>query len=159
MAKKEVKPVKTQKNPTEEQMLHEKRMQREQQQKMKKQNRRELNGLLLFFLGLYLILCLFEMDAVLIKPCVDLITGMLGQLGRYLLPLATMWAAFVLIRSEGKTVRMRVSCMYGLIVVIVAMVHLLCETFGTFESEFKLVELFKNGQTWKSGGKIGRAHV
>ena len=154
MSKKEAQPNKKQKGPTEEQLLHEKRIQREQQQKEKQQNHRELTGMALLFGTLYLLLCLYDNDAVLVKPGINMISGMLGQIGRYLLPFATIWTSFVLIRSEGRKVKMRISCMYSLIATLAAVVHLLCETFGDFSSEISITELYETGKHWGYGGLI-----
>ena len=119
-----------------------------------KQNRRELYGVFLIVFALYFMLCWVNTDALLIRPTAKLIGGLLGQLGRYLLPIALIWCGMILLRGRGRPVRLRVFCVLTLVVVISAIVHIICEFFGDFKIGLQLGALYKGGQSWRSGGLI-----
>ena len=119
-----------------------------------KENRRELVGLGFLIAALFGIVCWVNTDAVIIKHIADFIGGIIGQLGRYLLPLALVYVGILLFRSKGKPVFWRAFCALTLLISLSAMVHIFWELFSGNEMGLDFAVLYEGGRSWACGGII-----
>ncbi len=120
--------------------------------KAERENYRELLALLSFVLGVFFLLCCFDVDAFLISPCTALISGLFGQIGKYTLPFAFMYTGVILFRSRGRAVRLRTVSTFALVLTLSAIVHLITVLLGGEEFGLKIIKLYTGGKTWKTGG-------
>ena len=123
-------------------------------QKQQTQNRRELTGVICIVLALFALLCYVNTDAFLISSCAALIGGLLGQVGRYLLPAVLIYIAVILFKSGTKSVKMRVFTALTLILTLSAIVHIICEIFSGTDVPLKISALYQGGKNWTSGGLL-----
>ncbi|MBQ4566091.1 MAG: DNA translocase FtsK [Oscillospiraceae bacterium] len=119
--------------------------------KKEQQNRREIIGIVFVVAALFAIICCFNTDAFLIGPFGTLISGLIGQFGRYLLPVMLVWSGLVLFRSKGRPVILRVSCILTLLITLPALLHILVELFSD-EIQFDLVALYQGAPHWEGSG-------
>lgn len=118
------------------------------------QNRRELEAVACVLFGVYSIICCFETEAFLIKPIANLIAGLFGQPGRYILPVVLMITAAILFSGKGKPVRMRIICSFTLILTVSALYHLIQNPKVVWQ--FRMVgALFTGGISGATGGLLG----
>lgn len=120
--------------------------------KKQQQNRREIGGVFCVIFALFSLLCCFPTDAFLIAPCAKLLGGLLGQLGRYILPLALVACAWTLFRSRGKPVKLRIFVLLTMVLTLSAFVHLLL-TSGEHVG-LKIAALYQGGKSWTTGGLL-----
>ena len=120
--------------------------------KKQMQNRREMFGVICILLALFALLCYVNTDAFLISSCAALIGGLIGQVGRYLLPFVLVYIAVILFRSSGKPVKLRIFTALTLILTLSASVHIICEIFSGNNVPFKISALYQGGKDWSSGG-------
>ncbi|MDD6643884.1 MAG: DNA translocase FtsK [Firmicutes bacterium] len=121
-------------------------------QKKQMQNRRELTGVICIVLALFALLCYVNTDAFLISTCAALIGGLIGQVGRYLLPFILIYVAVILFKSGTKPVKMRIFTALTLILTLSAAVHIICEIFSGTDVPLKISALYQGGKNWTSGG-------
>ena len=114
-------------------------------------NRRELWGVLCVILALFGLLCYVNTDAFLIATCVKVVCGLIGQVGRYILPLFLIAVAIVLFRSKGRPVRLRIFCLLTLVLTISALTHVCYEAISGVDYKLGLKELWMNGREWGGG--------
>lgn len=121
--------------------------------KREQQNRREFTGILLLLLAILAFLFYIPSDAFLLKPGAALVGGLFGQMGRYILPIVLIAAAITLFRSKNKPVKLRIFCMFTLIITISGVAHLIHEILkGNTPLTFDA--LWNGGKNWTSGGLI-----
>ena len=123
-------------------------------QKKQMQNRRELVGVICIVAALFALLCYVNTDAFLISSCAALIGGLLGQVGRYLLPLVLVYIAVILFRSNGKPVKLRIFTALTLMLTLSGVVHIICEIFSGINVPLKISALYQGGKLWTSGGLL-----
>lgn len=123
-------------------------------QKKQMQNRRELSGVICLVLALFALLCYVNTKAFLISSCASLIGGLLGQVGRYLLPVVLFYIAVILFKSGTKPVKMRIFTALTLILTLSASVHIICEIFSGTDVPLKISALYQGGKNWMSGGLL-----
>lgn len=121
--------------------------------KKEQQNRRELTGIIFIVIALFAIICCFNTDAFLIGPAGSLVSGLIGQFGRYLLPVMLVWSGLVLFRSKGRPVIVRVICIMSLLITLPALLHIILELFGD-EVTFDIVKLYNGAPHWEGSGII-----
>ena len=122
--------------------------------KKESQNRRELGGILCILLALFAALCCFNTDAFLLQPVAKFIGGLLGQMGRYLLPFVLVYTAVALFRGEKHPIKLRVFCTATLLLTIPAIVHIFRELLTGTDAALSISELYKGGQDWTTGGLL-----
>ena len=61
---------------------------KKQPERPQNQNRRELTAIGLLIAALFGVLCWFNFDAVILSSIIKILTGLFGQVGRYILPVA-----------------------------------------------------------------------
>ena len=121
--------------------------------KKDKQNRREIAGIILVVSALFAIICCFNSDAFFIHLFGSLISGLIGQFGRYLLPVMLVWSGLVLFCSKGKPVILRVLCIMSMLITLPALLHIILELIGD-EVHLNLIDLYKNAPNWDGSGAI-----
>ena len=114
-------------------------------------NRRELWGVLCIVLALFGLLCYVNTDAFLIATCVKVICGLIGQVGRYILPLFLTATAIVLFRSKGRPVRLRIFCLMTLVITISALTHVCYEAISGVDYPLNVKALWESGRQWGGG--------
>ncbi len=117
------------------------------------QNRRELGGVLCIIMAIFCLICCFDTDAFLIAPTAKLIGGLLGQVGRYLLPAVLMVVGVTLLRGKKKPVRLRIFCQVTLLITLSALVHIFCAAFSE-DYGLSIKALYEGGKAWETGGVI-----
>ena len=127
---------------------------KEKSVKPEHKNRRELIGVILIFLSLFSIICCFNTDAFLIKPCATFLGGVFGQIGRYAMPAVLVYIAVLLFRSREKPIALRIVSTFGLMISVSAIVHLFVMLFGGAETGLNLKLLYMGGTQWETGGVI-----
>ncbi len=120
--------------------------------KVERENHRELLAIVCFILGVFALLCCFNVKAFLIQPCAALFGGLLGQVGKYALPFALLYTSVVLFRSRGRAVRLRIVSTFALVLALSAIVHLITVLLGGDEVGLKVIKLYNGGKTWQTGG-------
>lgn len=123
-------------------------------QKKQAQNRREMIGVICIVAALFALLCYFNTEAFLISSCAALIGGLLGQMGRYLLPLVLVYIAVILFRSNGKPVKMRIFTALTLVLTLSAVIHIIYEMFSGNNVPLRISTLYQGGKDWTSGGLL-----
>lgn len=121
--------------------------------KKEQQNRREITGIIFVVAALFAIICCFNTDAFLIGPMGTLICGLIGQFGRYLLPVMLVWSGVILFRSKGRPVIVRVLCIMSLLITLPALLHIIMELVGD-EVPLNLIDLYRNAPSWDGSGAI-----
>ena len=117
------------------------------------QNRREMWAIFCIVLTLFSVICCFNIDAVLLKPLIALISGLFGQPGRYLLPLFLIVTTVILFSGKGKPVRLRIVCAFAIVITISAIYHLI--QAPELRWEWSMVKaLYQGGQDGTTGGLI-----
>ncbi len=125
-----------------------------QAERPQNQNRRELTAIVLLLLAVFGVLCWFNFDAVILRSVIKVVTGLLGQVGRYILPLALAAVAILLLRTkQGRKYTLRIVCILLLVVTVSALYHLICLIFAD-ENVLTLDTLYRNGQSGSGGGVI-----
>lgn len=127
---------------------------KEKADRIERRKRRELVGVLLIFLSIFSLICCFNTDAFLIKPCASFIGGLFGQVGRYAMPLVLLATAILLFRSKDKPIGLRIFATASIIITISAVVHLFTMVLGGMDPTLNIKELYLGGMTWKTGGVI-----
>ncbi len=122
--------------------------------KKQKENRRELAGIGFIIASLFAIVCWFNTEAVVIKFIANLVGGLFGQIGRYLLPLALFYTGVLLLRSKGKPVFWRAFSGLTLLITLGALVHIIGELISGTDLPLNLKELYASGHSWRSGGAV-----
>ena len=122
--------------------------------KKQKENRREIVAICCIVAALFAIVCCFNTEALIIKHIAGVVGGLFGQIGRYLLPAALVYVAFVLLRSNGKPCLWRVFCGVTVLVTFAGLVHIFVELFSGNEMALNLKDLYGGGQTWQSAGAV-----
>ena len=122
--------------------------------KKESQNRRELGGILCILLALFAALCCFNTDAFLLQPIAKFIGGLLGQMGRYLLPIVLVYVAIALFRGKKHPIKLRIFCTATLLLTIPAVVHIFRELISGADAALSISELYKGGQDWTTGGLL-----
>ena len=117
------------------------------------QNRRELSGVLCLIGAIFCLICCFNTEAFLIAPAARLFGGLLGQVGRYLLPVGLTFVGLTLLRGKKKPVRLRIFCQLTLIVTLSALVHIFCAAFNE-DFGLNIKALYEGGKVWATGGVI-----
>ena len=126
----------------------------ERQRLTEKQNRREFLGVIFFVLAFVFFLCWFNTNTVLLRPLTQIVSGLFGQIGRYLLPFLCVYIGIILFTNYGYPVRMRTWCSFFTFVFLCAVIHSISDFFGSLGNRLSIVQLWKNGLIWKSGGVI-----
>ena len=124
-------------------------------QPAKKPIRREVWALVCVCLALFTFIGCFRIDALFITYFCGFVKGLIGY-GYYILPLALLGCACILILHHGRPVRARTICMLCVPVTIGALAHLfLCklELDGIRVTEL-LPVLYENGKEMLCGGLI-----
>ena len=80
--------------------------------RQEQQNRREIAGIIFVVAALFAIICCFDTEASLIGMGASLVSGLIGQLGRYMLPAVLVWTGLVLFTSKGKPVTEGIICSF-----------------------------------------------
>ena len=121
----------------------------------KKPIRREVWALLCFFLALFTFIGCFKIDALFFTYVCGFLKGLIGY-GYYILPLALLGCALILMFHHGRPVQARVICMLCLPLAIGALAHLLLCKLDL--EDVKLTELlpilYENGREMLCGGLI-----
>ena len=119
-----------------------------------RQNRRELWAILCIVLTVFSVICCFNIDAVLLKPLVALIGGLVGQPGRYLLPIMLTVTCVLLFSGRNKPVRLRIFCAFSILVTVAAIYQLIQGQSVVWK--WAIVKtLYLGGQTGATGGLLG----
>ena len=127
---------------------------KKQPERPQNQNRRELTAIGLLIAALFGVLCWFNFDAVILNTFIKILTGLFGQVGRYILPIALAAVAILLLRSRsGKKCALRITCILLLVVTISGLYHLICLMFAD-ENVLTLSALYQGGQEGSGGGVI-----
>ena len=127
---------------------------KKQPERPQNQNRRELTAIGLLIAALFGVLCWFNFDAVILSSIIKILTGLFGQVGRYILPVALAAVAILLLRSRsGKKCALRIICMLLLVVTISGLYHLICLIFAD-ENVLTLSALYRGGQEGSGGGVL-----
>lgn len=127
---------------------------KKQPERPQNQNRRELTAIGLLIAALFGVLCWFNFDAVILSSIIKILTGLFGQVGRYILPVALAAVAILLLRSRsGKKCALRITCMLLLVVTISGLYHLICLIFAD-ENVLTLSALYRGGQEGSGGGVL-----
>lgn len=121
-------------------------------EKKQNQNRREYMGLLCILCAIFACLCWFNTDAFLLRACADLVGGLFGQIGRYILPLILLYTAVLLFRSKNRPMRLRVFCTLTLVVTLSAMLHVFGEVLSGRDTALSVDALYKGGMVWRVSG-------
>lgn len=122
--------------------------------KQQQKNYREIVAIVGVFVGIFSIFCCFNTGAFLIKPFAKLISGLIGQAGRYILPLAIFVTCAILFTSKGKPVRMRVFCAFSILISVAAIYHLIVAP--EIEWKFSMISaLYNGGKLGTTGGLLG----
>ena len=120
----------------------------------RRQNRREIWAILCILLTVFSVICCFDTDAFLLKPLIWLITGLIGQPGRYMLPLALLIACIILFSSKGKPVRLRIFCTFSILLSVSAIYHLI--QGAEIKWQWQMIKtLFLGGNEGLTGGLFG----
>lgn len=122
--------------------------------KREQQNRREFTGILLLLLAILGFLCCIPTDAFLIASGAALIGGLFGQLGRYILPILLIAAAITLFTSRDRPVKLRLFCLFTLVITVSGIAHLCYEIISGNNTPLQLKALWEGGKDWSSGGLI-----
>ncbi len=118
------------------------------------QNRREIAGIICILLCIFSIICCFDTDAFLIKPATSLISGLFGQVGRYILPVILAVTVAILFTGKSKPIRLRIACAFSILLTVGAVYHLICSPEITWE--FKMIaKLYRGGIDGTMGGLLG----
>lgn len=118
--------------------------------------RREVGGVVCLILTLLFFIGYFPVDALFFTFICNAVKGLLGY-GYYLLPVATLWAAFILLTHKGRPVILRVTSVLLLPLLFGSFLHIaLCKVNITMEGGFGLAmkALYTTGAELKSGGVI-----
>ena len=118
------------------------------------QNRRELGGVLCIIGAIFCLICCFDTEAFLIAPTARLFGGILGQVGRYLLPAVLTFVGVTLLRGKKKPIRLRIFCQLTLLITLSALVHIFCAAFHE-DLGLNIKALYEGGKTWATGGVLG----
>ena len=121
--------------------------------KNQKENRPEIIGLCCFIVAIFAVVCWFNTDSLLKYP-INIIGGLFGQIGRYLLPFALAYVGIILLRSNGKAYFLRAFCGVTLLITVGGLVHIFVELFTGNEVTLNLKDLYAYGQTWQSAGVV-----
>ncbi len=114
--------------------------------KAENQNRRELIGIVLLLAALYAVLCWFNTEAFLLKHSVAFLTGVIGQVGRYLLPVALTYAAILLFRGGKQPISLRIFCAFTVLLTASGLYQVFFCNVSTYS------ELYAAGKLGQSGG-------
>lgn len=128
---------------------------RGQSQKPKEQtNRRELYGILCVLLAVVALLCCFDTNAFLIRPCALFIGGLFGQIGRYAMPFLLAYIGYILFSSRKRPYKMRIFASVCVVLLLSAVVHLFVLALGGGKVTLNASELYQGGKDWSSGGLL-----
>ena len=119
-----------------------------------RQNRRELWAIVCIVLTVFSVICCFNINAVLLKPLIALIGGLVGQPGRYLLPVMLLVTCVILFSSKGKPVRLRISCAFAILITVAA-IYQLIQGQSVVWKWAVVKTLYQGGQTGATGGLLG----
>ncbi len=121
--------------------------------KKSQQDRKELFAIIFLIAGFYALICCFNTKAFLIAPCAKFFAGLLGQIGRYLLPLSFFYASFLLFRGK-KTPILRVVYCFTVTLTMAVIYHLI---FGVdIDPKLNMVgQLYRGGYKADTGGLLG----
>ncbi len=122
--------------------------------KREQQNRREFTGILLLLVAILAFLCCIPADAFLLSSGAALVGGLFGQVGRYILPIILIAAAIILFKSKDKPVKLRIFCLFTLIITLSGIAHIFHEILSGTETDLSLKALWEGGKNWSSGGLI-----
>ncbi len=115
--------------------------------------RREIGGAVCFFLALLGVISYFQVDAIFIRFCRDLLRGLIGA-GYYWMPPMLLLASFALVFHHGRPVSVRVLCTLLMPVAFGAFWHqIICGQEFTWGFQM-LPDLYKAGVAGISGGMI-----
>ncbi|MDR0889523.1 MAG: DNA translocase FtsK [Oscillospiraceae bacterium] len=117
-------------------------------------NRREVYAIVGILAGIYALICCWDTTALLIKPVANFIGGLLGQAGRYTLPLIIFAASAILFTAKGRPVRLRIFCAFSAFVSVTALYHLIVSPEVKWAWAM-VPTLYKNGIAGDGGGLFG----
>lgn len=118
--------------------------------------RREVGGVVCLILTLLFFIGYFPVDALFFTLICNVVKGLMGY-GYYLLPVATLWAAFILLTHKGRPVVLRVTSVLLLPLLCGSFLHVaMCKVTFADEGGFGLLlkALYTTGAEIKSGGVI-----
>ena len=119
-----------------------------------RQNRRELWAILCIVLTVFSVICCFNINAVLLKPLIALIGGLVGQPGRYLLPIMLLVTCVILFSGKNKPVRLRIACAFAILITVAA-IYQLIQGQPVVWKWAVVKTLYQGGQTGATGGLLG----
>ena len=122
--------------------------------KREQQNRREIIGIALLLFAILAFLCCIPTDAIVLAAGAAFVGGLFGQMGRYILPIVLIVIAITLFTSKGKPVKLRIFCLFTLIITVSGIAHLCYEIFSGNDTPLTLKSLWEGGKDWSSGGLI-----
>ena len=121
--------------------------------KKKRPIRREVWGLVCLFVAVLMALGVFGVDAALIGFCMDLVRALVGA-GVYVMPLALILDAVILLFHDGRPVRLRVAATFVAVLCVGILTHFWGGT-AVIPWEFKMVgNLWHTGVAGESGGLV-----
>ena len=114
--------------------------------------RREVGAFVCLFLGVFTILCCFQVDAVILNLMSALFKGLIGA-GFYILPFSFLMGFVILLLHDGRPVALRVTCAFLLSATIGALVHLVAGSSAEWTADI-FVDLWEGGIAGTSGGVL-----
>ena len=115
---------------------------------------REIAGFVCLFIAVFLILGIFSVDGLLIEVMTDLVKGFIGSVGFYILPLALLWAFFILLTHGGRQVSLRLICTFAIPVAMGALVHIFIAGKDITWGMSLISDLYVGGIGGETGGLI-----
>ncbi len=118
--------------------------------------RREVGGVVCLILTLLFFIGYFPVDALFFTLICNVVKGLSGY-GYYLLPVCTLWAAFILLTHRGRPVVLRVTSVLLLPLLVGSFCQIaLCKVNITFDGGLGMAmkTLYTTGVELKSGGVI-----
>ena len=114
--------------------------------------RREVGAFVCLFLGVFTVLCCFQVDAVILNLMSALFKGLIGA-GFYILPFSFLMGFVILLLHDGRPVALRVTCAFLLSATIGALVHLFAGSNAEWTADI-FVDLWESGIAGTSGGVL-----
>ncbi len=126
----------------------------ERQRQVEQQNKREILAVAFFILAFVFVLCWFNTEAFLLGPLSKILAGLFGIPGKIMLPLVLVYNGIILLTNFGYPVRMRTWCGFFCMIFSCGLFHCIADSVGNMGNTLNIVNLWKNGQEFKSCGVI-----
>jgi S-DNA-T family DNA segregation ATPase FtsK/SpoIIIE len=120
----------------------------------KDSNAREVGGIVCIVLGLFSVLTAFTKAAAFPKLFYQLICGLVGQTGFYILPVMLLMAGVILLFHGDRPIVWRVICAFGTVISVSALAHLFTVDNSAIAWD-SISSLWKDGISGRSGGLLG----